>query len=405
MTDRAARRSEGNPLPYGLFDADQHYYEPEDALTRHLAPEFRRAVRWIEMDGHRTLMINGKLVTVVPNPTYDPVGVPGTLETYFRSANHDGLEMRDMIEMQPIQPEYRDRDLRIAKLDEQGVDFAWLIPSLGLGLEEMVADRPPLVNALFEAYNRWLDDDWGYDRDGRIQTGPLISLIDPEAAEAELDRVLRLGARMICLRPGPVAAPGLPRSIGDVRHDGVWARCAEAGVIVSFHAADSGYGKYLKDWGMHDGHINSKLSTFEEVLSTHIEKPIFDTMAAIVCHGVLDRHPTLKLATLELGAAWVPDLMRRLKAAYGKTPQHFEHDPIEQFREQVWVTPFYEDDLGISLDAIGPDHLMLGSDWPHPEGLATPADAIRDFEVLGDEMLRKAMRDNLAHLVGHPRTA
>lgn len=403
MSDVAPVRA--NDLPFGIFDADQHYYEPEDALTRHLPREFRRAVKWIDMEGHRTMLINGRLVTVVPNPTYDPVGVPGTLEIYFRAANHDGLEMREMIEMQPIQPEYRDRDARIARLDEQGVDFAWLIPSLGLGIEEMVADNPPLLNALFEAYNRWLDDDWGYDRDGRIQTAPMLSLVDPEAAEAELERVIALGARTICLRPGPVAAPGLSRSIGDEKHDRVWARCAEAGVVVSFHAADSGYGKYLRDWGLRDGYINSKLSMFEEVLSTHIEKPIFDTMAAIICHGVLDRHPTLKLATLELGAAWVPDLHRRLKQAYGKAPQNFQHDPIDQFRDQVWVTPFYEDDLEASLAAIGPDHMMLGSDWPHPEGLRTPACAIEDYEKLGDELVRKTMRENLARLIGHPAVA
>ncbi len=400
MIDQTTDAASG--VPFGIFDADQHYYESEDALTRHLPKAFRRAVRWIDMEGHRTLLINNRLVTVVPNPTYDPVGVPGTLETYFRCANHDGLEMRDMIEMQPIQPEYRDRDARIARLDEQGVDFAWLIPSLGLGVEQMVADNPPLLNALFEAYNRWLDDDWGYDRDGRIQTAPMISLVDPEAAEAELERVLGLGAKMICLRPGPVAAPGLSRSIGDELHDGVWARCAEAGIVVSFHAADSGYGKYLTDWGFREGHINSKLSAFEEVLSTHIEKPIFDTMAAILCHGVLDRHPTLKLATLELGAAWAPDLTRRLKAAYGKAPQYFKRDPIEQFRESVWVTPFYEDDLTASLEAIGADHMMLGSDWPHPEGLRTPASAVADYAKLGDDMVRKTMRDNLAQLVRHP---
>ena len=76
----------------------------------------------------------------MPNPTYDPVGVPGSLESYFRGKNQEGKEVRDLIEMQRIQPEYRDRAKRIAAMDAQGVDFAWLLPSLGLGLEEMLTD-------------------------------------------------------------------------------------------------------------------------------------------------------------------------------------------------------------------------------------------------------------------------
>ena len=46
------------------------------------------------------------------------------------------------------------------------------------------------------------------------------------------------------------------------------------------------------------------------------------------------------MATLELGSAWVRELMRRFKKAYGKTPQLFASDPVEQFREHVWVAPF-----------------------------------------------------------------
>ena len=400
MTLLESTAAAAHGLDFAIFDADQHYYEATDALTRHLAKPFRRAVRWADIEGRTTMVLNNKLVTVVPNPTYDPVGTPGSLEVYFRAENHDGVELRDMVEMAPIQPEYRDRDARIARLDQQGVEFTWLIPSLGLGIEQMLSDQPPLLNAIFEAYNRWLDDDWGYDRDGRIQTGPMISLVDPEAAEAELDRVLALGARMICMRPAPVAAKGNPRSPGDPLHDGVWARCAEAGVVVAFHAADSGYGKFVGEWGEDESYTGLRQSTFEEVLSLHIERPIFDTMAAMVCHGVFDRHPDLKVATLELGASWAPQLLRRFKAAYGKTPQLFGRDPVESFREHVWVAPFYEDDLSESLAALGPDRVLLGSDWPHPEGLPTPAAASADFAPLGDDVVRKAMRDNLAALVG-----
>ena len=57
-------------------------------------------------------------------------------------------------------------------LDDQGVEFAWILPSLGLGIEEMLKDDREGLPAVARAYNMWLDDDWGYDRDGRIQTAP-----------------------------------------------------------------------------------------------------------------------------------------------------------------------------------------------------------------------------------------
>ncbi len=310
-----------------------------------------------------------------------------------------------MVRMQPIQPEYRDRTARLGRMEEQGVEFSWLIPSLGLGIEEMLTDDPPTLHGVFEAYNRWLDDDWGYDRDGRIQTAPMISLVDPAAAEVELERVLDLGARMICMRPAPVGVRGVPRSLGDPAHDRVWARCAEAGIVVAFHAADSGYGRYKVDWGDGDGYSGLKQTTFEEVLSLHIERPVFDTFASLICHGVLERHPTLKLASLELGAAWVPWLMRRLKSSYGKTPQNYRCDPIESFQQQVWVVPFYEDNLASVFAVMNPERIMLGSDWPHPEGLPTPAAAARDFEPFGPDVVRRVMRENLAELVGRLRRA
>lgn len=387
-------------VDYALCDADQHYYEAEDALTRHLDRAYRYAVKWVDIEGRRTLLINGRLLTVVPNPTYDPVGVPGTLVKFYRAENYEGLALRDLIKMDRIQPEYRDRDLRVKKLDEQNVELAWLLPSLGLGLEEMLRDDPETLYAIFRAYNRWLDDDWGYDRDGRILTGPLMSLIDPSEAEADLKLAIDNGARFVTFRPAPVDAPGRPRSPGDPAHDRFWAMAAEAGVVVTVHAADSGYAKYIADWGGNQRYMGHKTSTLTEVMSVHIERPTFDMMAAMVCDGVFDRHPTLRVATVELGAAWVPELNRRLRSAYGKMPQEFKADPVEQLREHVWVAPFYEDDVCMARDELGADRILLGSDFPHPEGLAAPSDFLPDYAGLTPEERRLALRDNLKLLSG-----
>lgn len=389
-------------VPYALCDADQHYYEAPDCLTRHLEAKYASVVKWVKNDKRVLLLLHGRQLTVVPNPTYNPVGAPGSLEVYFRAANHDGKELRDIVTMQPIQPEYQNRDQRVSRLDAFGVQLAWLIPSLGLGIEEMLQQDPESAVAIFRAYNRWLEDDWGYDRDGRIMTGPMISLIDAAAAEAELDRVLERGIRMVIMRAGPVATPyGRSPSPADPSFDRVWAKLAEAGVVVAIHAGDAGYTKYLADWGESGQYLGLKASPLTEVLSVGVERPIFDMMAAMICHGLFDRHPKLKVATLELGAAWVPELHRRLRVAYGKTPQLFGHDPVESFREHVWIAPFYEDHITTLRDLHGADRILLGSDWPHPEGLATPRKWIADFVDLGEHDMRLALRDNLLALCGY----
>jgi predicted TIM-barrel fold metal-dependent hydrolase len=386
-------------IDYALCDADEHYYEAEDALTRYLDPKYRRAVRWIEMGGRKTLLINDRLVTVVPNPTYDPVGVPGSIETYFRAQNHEGKELRDMMKMHPIQPEYRDRDARVAKLDEFGVQLTWMLPSLGLGVEELLwTGEPEVAMAVLSAYNKWVNDDWGFDRDGRIMTGPLISLLDADLAEAEVDAALAIGTRMIVMRPAPVMIPGRHRSPADPRYDRIWAKLAEAGVVVAIHAADSGYTKLMADWGESPVYTGVKQSALTEVLSIGIERPIYDMIAAMVCHGLFDRHPTLKVAALELGSQWVPSLHRNFKRAYGKSPQDFKRDPQESFREHVWVAPFYEDDITVLRDCHSADRILLGSDWPHPEGLASPKSWIPDFVALGETDMKKALRTNLLEL-------
>ncbi|MGA0194272.1 MAG: amidohydrolase family protein, partial [Ilumatobacteraceae bacterium] len=111
-------------------------------------------------------------------------------------------------------------------------------------------------------------------------------------------------------------------------------------------------------------------------------------------HGVLSRHPRLRLASIEAGADWVPNLVKKFKKAYSAQPFHFAKDPVEQFCEQVWVAPFYEDDLRGLADSIGVDRLLFGSDFPHAEGLAVPTSFKNDLAGFTDSEIRKVMRDN-----------
>ena len=103
------------------------------------------------------------------------------------------------------------------------------------------------------------------------------------------------------------------------------------------------------------------------------KRPIEDTMAALVCHGAFTRYPDLRVAAIENGGDWVVPFLHHLADVHRKMPHAFDEDPVEAFKRNVWISPFHEDDIAGLIDAMGADHILFGSDYPHPEGLAEPA--------------------------------
>jgi predicted TIM-barrel fold metal-dependent hydrolase len=128
-------------------------------------------------------------------------------------------------------------------------------------------------------------------------------------------------------------------------------------------------------------------------------RPVEDAAASLICHGALSRFPDLKVAFIENGSTWVLPLMNNLKTVYKKMPQEFEEDPIEVLKRQIHVSPFWEEDLGVLADLIGPTQVLFGSDYPHPEGLANPTSYIEDMSHVPEETMRMVMGGNLARLM------
>lgn len=383
-----------------LIDGDQHYYEPADAFTRHLDHSYRHAIRWADVDGRKKLLVNDRVFKMIPNPTFDPIAKPGALAAYFQGKNQAGTDTATLVgQLEPIRPEYRDREQRVARLNDQGVTAAFLLPTLALGIEELLRDDPLAVHATFRAFNRWIEDDWGFNRDGRIVAPAVMTLLDPAEAEKDLAWVIEQGARSICFRPAPICGLHGGCSPADPLYDRFWAMAADAEVLVAYHAADSGYARQAAEWGERTHFQGYKDSPFTEILSLHIERPIFDTLAALVAHGLFDRHPTLRVSTVELGSGWVRELLRRMAISYGKIPQAFHRDPVESFREHVWVTPFQEDHLSELVELIGADHILFGSDWPHPEGMAEPRDVLAQLSDIGHDDIDRIAGGNLGRLL------
>ena len=383
-------------------DADNHYYEPLDAFTRHLDRRFKhRAVRVVQDGSHTEILIAGKLNQFIPNPTFDPVIVPGCLDLQFRGQIPEGVDPRTLTQVEPISPAYRDRKARLAKMDDQGLAAALLFPTLGCGVEQALRYDIPATVASLSAFNRWLDDDWGFSYNERVIAAPMISLADVDAAIHEIDWALGRGARVVHVRPAPVPTGGPKgRSLGDKAHDPVWARLAEANLPVAFHLGDSGYNAMLgAPWGGAED-----FAPFREpdVLGQLIigDRAIHDTMASLIVHGVFKRHPGLRVASIENGSDWVYPLVKGLKKLANRAPQMFVEDPLDTVREHIWVTPYYEEDVRKLADTIGITQVLFGSDWPHGEGLADPASFVDELTDFTSEEVQRIMRDNCTELVG-----
>ena len=128
-------------------------------------------------------------------------------------------------------------------------------------------------------------------------------------------------------------------------------------------------------------------------------RAISDTLAALVCHGVFDRFPGVRVAVLENGSSWLEPLLGRLAHTYKKMPQAFARDPVESFREHVFIAPFYEDPIDKIVDLMGANRVLFGSDWPHPEGLKKPMDFVNDIMSLSDAHKKRIMHSNLKGLL------
>lgn len=386
---------------YPIYDADRHFYEPADAFLRHLPKAFQREFQYVQVNGRTKLAIAGILSDYIPNPTFEVVAAPGSHEAWYRGKNPEGLTLREM-GGKPVASHlaFYNGDAHIKAMDEQGIQAGLVLPTLASVIEERLAQKPEAIAALFHSLNRWIEDECGFARQSRLFPVSMVHLNDVNSAVSELDYLLEKGARVVGVRPAPVPGVAGSRSMGLPEFDPFWARVSEAKIFVVLHVSDSGYDQIYRWWtsGAKGEWRPFEKDAFGDVLDA-MGRAISDSLAALICHGVFDRFPNLRVASLENGADWLEPLLGRLQLAYRKMPRSFERNPLDAFREHVFVAPFYEDSVRKLADTIGIDRVLFGSDWPHPEGLGNPLDYYKDIKALSEPETRKVMSENLRGLL------
>jgi predicted TIM-barrel fold metal-dependent hydrolase len=349
-----------------IFDADSHVMEVDDWLPAFADPQMRERLSPLGLDGAGAGA--KKLMASLPDLW----------------AGHKTQEITADVIAGPkgwMAPGALDTEVRSKVLDALGISAQLVFPTFALGHFAFSKDLDVLyggTRALNRAITSFCADD------PRLLPVGYLQLRDPERALIELDAALADGVRAVWV---PSDAPG-DFSPAHVSLEPVWARLAEAGVPFVLHV---GGGKLLPKAFHNNGHPrptdwlgggeNMRAKDFP-VLHHSPER----FLACLAIDGVFERHPTLRGAAIELGATWVPGMLRNLDyshRSFAKFEPLFKDLPLlpsEYIRRQVRFTPFPFEDTQWLVEQCGSDLFMFSTDYPHPEGGKRP------FEAFGSAM-------------------
>ncbi|CAB4729969.1 MAG: amidohydrolase family protein [Actinobacteria bacterium] len=235
------------------------------------------------------------------------------------------------------------------------------------------------------AYNRAIAAFCADDR--RFQAVAVLSLEDPGLALVELKFALALGATAVWIPAEPCGG----RSPGHVDLDPIWATLADAGVPFLLHVGAQRI--QIRDEYMNTGRRQAvgflgggEALRLKDFPILHVDTEEF--LSVLVLDGVLERHPALRGGAIELGASWVPSMLRRIDHAVDNLARHdpdvraFTRRPSEQVIDQLAFTPFPFEDVGRLITESCDELYLFSSDYPHVEGGRNP---LGRFEAsLGD---------------------
>ncbi|MBW3668959.1 MAG: amidohydrolase [Actinobacteria bacterium] len=252
-----------------------------------------------------------------------------------------------------------DSDLRTRMLEDQGVVAEVLFSNATpfVGFDEMFgrSGRREHVAAGKRAYNRWLAD-FCAQLPGRRAGIAQLDLDDVDDAVREATWAANAGLKGVTT--GQEGEFGL---LYDERYDRLWAVLAEAGLSVAFH------GGAVPPHSTSDVHLAFAFLTTETLYWSR--RPLW----LLIWGGVLERHPALRVVFTEQRSEWVPRTIATLDGIYNSRRVNFRslvpRPPSEYWARQCFVGASLLTAEECALrNAIGPDKLMFGADFPHMEG-------------------------------------
>src|ERR1700719_4553455 len=249
---------------YNVVDADGHVLEPLDLWDHYIDPAFReRRPRFvIDENGKERLSVEGKLL-----------GNPRGIGSLGSVGVRQGTVKLDSLKYAEGKKGGFDPHARIVDMDADGIDAAFLYPSLGLFAGAV--EDPGLAAGMCRAYNRWLAD----------------------YCKPYPDRLF--GVAMLPMQ-------SVDRAIDEMRsaREQLGTMAEELDFSIGFH----------------EGSTNAMptvgVDRFEgDRAARHMISHTMEMMLAamsVIWGGVVDRHPRLRVAFLESGGGWMAPWLDRM---------------------------------------------------------------------------------------------
>jgi predicted TIM-barrel fold metal-dependent hydrolase len=343
-----------------VVDADSHFSEPEDFFTSLAPAKYKDRVPHVELvDGARMWVFDGQ--TMGRYSAGGVIGVDGSKEeaqTALFEWEHEKIHVGAY-----------DPEVRLGVLDECGIDHQVIFPNtIGLGGQDIGLGTDEVLRHLtIEIYNDRMAEIQA-NSGNRLLPMPVMPAWDVAACVREAERVAGLGMRGVNMTSDPqdLGAPDLASR----EWDPFWEACAGLKLPVHFHigASVTGmnfYGQYF--WGSHPDNV--KLAIGGSLLFIGNSRVVVNTILS----GMFDRHPDLKLVSVESGIGWIPFILETLDYEMAENAPRelakMNKPPSEYFKSNIYATFWFENNrnkLPALIEAVGEDNILFETDFPHP---------------------------------------
>jgi len=378
-----------------VIDADTHMTERHDLFTSRAPDAYKERVpRVVDIDGKPHWIVEESVVL-------GPARGGGVID---RAGNKYAFEECKLNGIDWVHPAAYDPVERLKVMDECGVYAQVLYPNaIGIGGQNLANEvSDPLLRRLcVEIYNDSMAElqEWS---NHRFLPMPVLPAWSIEECVREAERLAGMGFRGVNMTSDPDET-GSP----DLAHrdwDALWEVCADLNLPVHFHIGASltslnFYGKYF--WS--SVHQNLKPAIGGTMLFLNNARVVINSIYA----GIFDRHPDLKMVSVESGMGWIPFILETMDyEILENAPQQaaeLSRKPSEFFRTNWYGTFWFEEnggDLQGLIDRVGEDNVMFETDFPHPTCMYPDPLATVEarMSALRPETRRKVLGGNAAAL-------
>jgi predicted TIM-barrel fold metal-dependent hydrolase len=334
MTDvTTAQAPRSTAQRYRIIDADSHFVEPQQMWLDYLPSRYHdvapRTV--IDNEGYARLCVAGR--------TFPLITKKSKPEIASKMAEPGGYDPKP----------------RLAMMDREDIEAMVMYPSTALMFAAI--DQLDVLVALCQAYNNWARD-YCSVAPSRLLAPALVPQTDVLETMAETRRAVANGAAGIFLRPNPVHG-----ALDDPAWEPLWSCLEDLDVPLGIHEG-SGFP------GPQFGADRSDNFLYQHMISHPFEHMV--ALLHLICGGVLDRHPNLRVLFLEAGCGWLPFWLERMEHhhdEWGFLSVPLSMRPTEFFKRQCFVSADIEETAAFAatVACLGADNLCWSTDYPHPD--------------------------------------